>query len=281
MYRITDPHTPDLGDRIRQAVEACLAQYPDSSAYALIDPTLVADWGALLWQAAQDQPDQVQSVYQDTPLAELEACSLFLARVARKDLEQLLERGQAGPVLSFVQTTLSLEQLRQHLACFARARTPDGKWLLARWGCTVVAPVLVKALTPAQKSRFLGGFAAWYLINRKGQLDIVNGSMDAPSAAADLETEGMLEYGYAVDDDALALVADASEADVLLHALGTQQPHALGDRPASMLHSMARQVLARMREAGIPEGVARLELLARALQQPSAQASRALIQGHP
>lgn len=280
MRQLADRHHPDLAKIIAQAVQNCLQKHPSTNVYALLDAPWDMNWAEELWASSQTAPSKVQCIYTDTALAGLEKYSLFLIPVVRSDLEALLQRANCGPMLSLIQTTLSLEQLRQHLARFARLQTSDGQWLLQRWGYSLMVSAMIQTLSPTQRELLHSGFAAWHLINRQGTLDTIQGSMDAALALGTHDTEGMLEHGYAMSDRAFAALLDANEADALLSAIYESAPQILQGRTPSVVHNMASWVLQRMKELGIPQGQKQIQLLAQAIMQPTADAALALLRAH-
>lgn len=278
MYFPSDPYPPDLEQRIVQAVTQCQIVHPKAHVYTLVDACLDKEWAQQIWHVAQSRPHQIQALYRDTPLADLQECSPFLCTLARDELPALLSRSRSLPMLSFIQSSLDLNALRLHLARFVRARTTDGLWFPVRWGFPLGVPALIEALDPAPRALLFSGFHAWHLITRTGTLETVEGQDDGTPLSDPVP--GMLAHGFALDDKAFSRLVDASEADALLIAEAERTPALVAGRRPSMLYDMAQRVLKEMHRQQIREPSRRRQLLCDALECDSAEAALAHIAAH-
>lgn len=278
MYFPSDPYPPDLEQRIVQAVAQCQVAHPEAQVYTLVDASLDNEWAQQIWRAAQDHPQEIQALYRDTPLADLEECSPFLCTLTRDELPALLSRSRSLPMLSFIQSDLDLNALRLHMARFARARTADGLWFPVRWGFPLGVPTLIEVLDPAPRALLFSGFHAWHLITRTGTLETMEGK--GGSIPPSGPVPGMAEHGFALDDKAFARLVDASEADALLIVEAERTPALVQGRRPSTLHDMAQRVLKEMHRHQIKELPRRRQLLCDALECDSAEAALAHIAAH-
>ncbi|MGQ3001008.1 MAG: DUF4123 domain-containing protein [Hydrogenophaga sp.] len=277
MYFPNDPHHPELRQHIEHAMARCQALHPGAKAYALVDACLDTGWAQELWQRSQAQPQQVQSLYQDTPLAGFEETAPFLCTLAGAELGALLDRTRSWPRLSFIQAGQGLSGLRTHLSRFASAHTADGARFPVRWGFPLGVPHLIEALAPTARALLLSGFQAWHLINRTGTLETVKGQpMQPPSSEP---VSGMREHGFELSERAFARVVDESEVDALLIAEVERTP-SLAQGRASELHRMARSALKEMDRLGLEGAPLRRQLLGEALDCASEQHALALIAAH-
>lgn len=266
MYVSCDHHSPELGQHIAQALTQCQALHPTARAYALIDACLDSEWAHELWQRSQDQPQQVQALYQNTPLARFEECSPFVCTLAGDELAGLLARTGSWPMLSVIQSSLSLDELRTHLARFASVRTADGLRFPARWGFPLAVPLLIEALSPPDRALLLGGFHAWHLINRTGTLETAAGepAMQPPGSVSD-KGGGMAEPSVEIGEDAFARLVDAAEVDALLVDLVEPAPSLRRGRRGSELHALGQSVLAAMDHLGLEGATLRRQRLGEVL----------------
>jgi len=278
MYFPNDPHHPELRRHIEHAMARCQALHPGAKAYALVDACLDTGWAQELWQRSQAQPQQVQSLYQDTPLAGFEETAPFLCTLAGAELGALLDRTRSWPRLSFIQAGQGLSGLRTHLSRFASAHTADGARFPVRWGFPLGVPHLIEALAPTARALLLSGFHAWHLINRTGKLETVKGQpMQPPSSEP---VSGMREHGFELSEQAFARVVDESEVDALLIDLAERTPSLVKGRRASELHCMARSALKEMNRLGLEGAPLRQRLLSEALARDSETAALARIAAH-
>jgi hypothetical protein len=278
MYFPNDPHHPELRQHIEHAMVRCQALHPGTQAYALVDACLDTGWAQELWQRSQMQPQQVQSLYQDTPMAGFEETAPFLCTLAGGELGALLDRSRHWPRLSFIQAGQGLSGLRTHLSQFVCAHTADGARFPVRWGFPLGVPHLIEALAPAARALLLSGFKAWHLINRTGMLETVEGQPAQPASAGPVS--GMREHGFELSERAFARVVDESEVDALLVDLAERTPSLVKGRRASELHRMARSLLKEMDRLGLEGAPLRQRLLSEALACDSQTAALARIAAH-
>lgn len=276
MYFPCDPHHPELQQHIEHAMAKCQARHPQTKAYALVDACPDEAWAHELWQRSQAHPQQVQSLYRDTPLAGFEETAPFLCTMQSGELKALLARTRCWPRLSFIQSTLDLSALRAHLARFASAHTADGTRFPVRWGFPLAVPLLIEALAPTARMLLLSGLQAWHLINRTGALETVavQGPPPPPSSGP---VRGMREHGFELSDRAFAQLVNEAEVDALLIEVAQRTPALKEGRRASELHRMARLVLQEMDRLGVQGAPQRQGLLSEALACDSEAAALARV----
>lgn len=282
MYYVTDPYHPALKQQLRVAVlqqqTKCAAGAAELHVYALVDGAMDEAWGQHLWQECQGNPQELRAVYAGTPLEDAEEAGLFLFAVQEDQIDSLLGKATARPMLSFLQSSLSLDAMCAHLAQFSRGQTADGYWFPLRWGCPNRVADLMAVLSEPLCKNLLGGMAAWHLIARSGSLQTIPGAQG--QVQPDSRPEGLLTHGVALGDTAFAQLLDAGEADLILSRELTQLPEEIQGRKAVLLHAMALAVLKEMDVAGIDAHRSRSELLVRSLRCESLESAKALVKAH-
>jgi hypothetical protein len=277
MYFAHDPYAPDLAQQINQAVRATLAEHADSKTYALTDASMLPEWGATLWSVSQADPQgTLQAVYQDTPLHELEECAPFVGLVGPEDLQGLFAHCSGTPFLSLICASMGTTALRQHLARFSRAQTPDGLYHPTRFADTATLPALLRGMTAKQLSTLMQGIDAWLIVGRDGMLQAL--AMPDHAQKAPPHGDAVGESSYPLSDLAMAQVLDATDADRLLCAMGEDEPHNVQGRPAALLYDMARYVVNTMNTLHIDAEPERISAFRQAMGCHSAEEAKALLQ---
>lgn len=77
-------------------------------------------------------------------------------------------RGQ--PMLAFIMTNLSRDELVRHLQQRMEAANPAGEHFVVRWADTRCLACWVSVLEDAQRADFVAGIDAWFYFDRCGQL---------------------------------------------------------------------------------------------------------------
>jgi hypothetical protein len=276
MYYGVDPHHPELFSQIEAALSAHLGQREDLHAYALIDGTFDAAFGAQLWALSKQADSGVVPLYDNTPLSELEKCAPFLARLSLEQLPGSLKRCDDKPMLSFLQSPLTINRLQRHFAAFIRVRTPsDGLCFTLRFADTVCSLDALEMFNDAQRAAFCSGFTAWHLINRQGTLTTIAGTCgDAvsylPPAVTDNCAQDICERQY-------AMLVDSGDADYILCNLAETAPEITEQRQPSVLYTMVAGLLIAMDQRGIKNNAQRERLVAQALMLPDRQQALALL----
>ena len=282
MYYVTDPYHPELKQQLRAAVlqqqAARATGAPVLHVYALVDGAMDEAWGHALWRESQSKPQELRAVYAGTPLEEAEEAGLFLGGLQEEQVDLLLGKARARPMLSFLQSSLSLDAMCAHLVQFSRGQTADGYWFPLRWGCPNRVADLMAAIGEPLANALRSGFAAWHLIDRSGSLQTIQGAL--ANTEQDLKPEGMLTHGFVLSDAAFSQLLDAGEADLILSRELTQLPEEIQGRDAVLLHAMARAMLSEMDAAGINAHRARSELLIRSLRSDSFESAQALVKAY-
>ena len=282
MYYVTDPCHPELKQQLRAAVIQQHATRVAGAAvlhvYALVDGAMDEAWGQTLWQESQSKPQELRAVYAGTPLEEAEEAGLFLGGVQEDQVDLLLGKARARPMLSFLQSSLGLDTLCAHLAQFSRGQNADGYWFPLRWGCPNRVEDLMAAIGEPLANAFCSGFSAWHLIGRSGSLQTIQGTLGQAEQGA--KPEGLLTHGVVLSDAALSQLLDAGEADLILSRELSQLPEEVAGRKAVLLHAMAQAVLKEMDAVGMDAHRTRSEMLIRSLRCDSFESAQALVKAH-
>ena len=279
MYYVTDAYHPDLQQQLRTAVlqqqVARAADAPELHVYALVDGAMDPVWGKSLRLDCQRSPNELRAVYDGTPLEDAEDAGLFLGMVQDDQVEVLLGKARPRPMLSFLQSTLSLDAMCEHLAQFSRGQTSDGYWYTLRWGCPNRVADLMSALGDSLGNALSSGFVAWHLIARDGSLQTIKGTQGQAELSA--KPERLLSHGVVLSDAAPLQLMEAGEADLILSRELSQVPEEIQGRSAALLHDMAQAMLKEMTAAGIEAHPVRSELLIRSLRCDSFESAQAFV----
>ncbi|MQR00239.1 DUF4123 domain-containing protein [Glaciimonas soli] len=268
MYHGVDPHHPELQSQIVTAISNTIAEHEAQQgklhAYALVDGVYDKALGLQLWENSQQSDTGVVSLYGDSSISGYEEVSPFLIRLGKNNLPQLLAYGQGKPMLSFLQTPLSLTALQRHFAPFLQVHTPSDRLrFVIRFADTLNTLNILETLSETQLEAFRFGFTAWHVINRKGTLTTIAGTyVDAASYAA-------TEIGEANAIDITnrqygRLVAD-TEADTILCSLAEEAQQLIKGRKASVLYNMISNLLGEMTLRGINSEPERYALMMKAI----------------
>jgi hypothetical protein len=277
MYFAHDAYANDLDQQTERATCSTLASHPDSKTYALIDASLLPEWGTTLWNTSQAKPaGTLQAVYQDTPLHALEECGPIVGQIGPDDLQGLFAHTSGTPFLSVICSALGTTALRAHLAQFSRAQTPDGLYHPTRFADTAVLPILLRALTAKQLTAFLQGIDAWYIVGRDGMLQ----SLPMPEKAQMAPPHGddIQATSFTMSEQAMAMVVDATDADRMLCALGEKYPHLVEPRPSAQLYQMACFVVNNMNKLKIAAEPERISAFRQAMASTNEEAALAVLQ---
>lgn len=276
MHYGVDPHHPDLSSAIETTLIDYFNKHHDLFVYALVDGTFDDTLGTELWAHSQQSDSGIVSLYEKAPLSQLEECAPFLMPLTRELLPRLLMHGNGKPMLSILQSPLSIGSLQRHFAGFLQIRTAsDGLCFPLRFADTVCSQDTLAMFNDAQRTAFCSGFMAWHLINRQGTLTTVAGTcLDAASY-----TPPALGEANALDitDKQYAWLIDSGEEDYILSDLAERAPELIAQRKSSVLYSMISELLTAMDERRIRNGPERQELAAQALMLPDRQQALALL----
>ncbi|WP_190285729.1 DUF4123 domain-containing protein [Montanilutibacter psychrotolerans] len=85
-------------------------------------------------------------------------------------LSAILDACRGQPMLAFIVTALSRDELVRHLQQRMEAASPPGEHFVARWADTRCLASWVAVLDDAQRAHFTAGIDAWLYFDRCGQL---------------------------------------------------------------------------------------------------------------
>ncbi|MGS0743140.1 DUF4123 domain-containing protein [Glaciimonas sp. GG7] len=276
MSYAVDPYHPAL---LRQ-IDATLASHINKHAalltYLLIDGTFDDISSRELWEDSQKNQPDIVSLYDTTALAELEECSPFLLIANPERIAQLLQRSAGIPMLSLLQSPLSIHALQRHFAPFLQVRTPsDGLRFPLPFADTLCSEDILQSFDAEQRSAFCSGFTVWHLINREGTLTSITGTcVDAAAYVV-----GAVGEANAIDitDKQYARLIDCGEADYLQHHFTKTIPELVTQYRPSTLHTMITELLAAMNRRDIDHDAERRKLLIHALRMSDRGQALALL----
>ncbi|MET0265149.1 MAG: DUF4123 domain-containing protein [Duganella sp.] len=222
--------------------------------YLLIDTTLLGDLDGKPWLKRNRQPVWIAPLYgrdaiEVSPVVVDVESAINNDRIAAMMALVNARTPQVG--VSFIETTLSLREIVQHLQKFTFILTPDGEELTLRFADCLVLPALAITATPAQWSALVGPFSSWKVHGRDGWL------LALPMQSTDVADAPPLVFS----GTQLAELKEAMGIDQLLFNLKNTMPSRssfLATPKAYELASSARQI---WREAGHSDGVELLRFL--------------------
>lgn len=174
-----------------------------SQLYALIDAGQLPDSGSLLRRhlAGKASDDLFAHTFADAALA----ASPLLVQIGQNENTPSRQIGLIDdgclkkPIISYLQTKLSLAALSQHLKTLLRIQTADADFLLRYTDPLLLEPI-IQMLTPSQRASFLMDVEHWWVTDHRGRLqDVCQQSITASPAP-------------------LPLTFDAQQIDALLEA---------------------------------------------------------------
>lgn len=175
-----------------------------------------------------------------------------LARVVRK-----LNTYAAGrPMLSFLGTAMSAQDLAEVKQDILEVATADGQMFLLRFADTRVLAALPESLTQAHWARVSAHIDCWHMIDRFGSLTLLD-EPDSIEAGDDSASTACIRLG----DNELAALLNAGEPDAFLNALDEGFPELLSQRPRASLYTEAIHVCELARRHGIEGSPERFSLL--------------------
>lgn len=225
------------------------------STYLLIDSAMIGDAPPMPWASKRRCPDWARPLYDrkagnvSPVLMDIEA-----ARAARRVNDVMAFANARRPQLhlSVIDTTVSLDQLCEHLRRFIYFVDEQGTEYTLRLADCAVLPALMAALTPAQWAAITAPIRSWKVHGRDGALFELPKTTSTPDETSPLT----------LSQQQMAALRNAMGVDQLLANLRTMRPgHQFAATPLAEyeMASKARQ----MWHAAGREDDATLLLLAR------------------
>lgn len=218
MYFAVNKHvSPDL---LPQVVSCIQGSPANTRWFALVDKAFDHDRRApLRW------PHRIEPLYRGPEGVTMLSPTLFEIRSdasdnLQREIARLVQHCQGRPMLSFVQTTLGLNELADAWQDVKWLHTEDQQRFLLRLADTRVLSSLPDCLQSHNWAHVCAPLMAWHVVNRAGHLQPLK--MPEP-------VEGRIEPAkpFQIDDKELALLLDAAQPDVLINTLFEQVPDML------------------------------------------------------
>lgn len=232
---------------------------PDSSDhwFALIDSAF--DYGNryLSWFG-----ENVSKVYYQGRLANLAEVSPLLIMLSRDaiqlehELMRLLLHCNGRPMLSFIRSPLSAEEIREQWQSVLEVETEDAQSFVLRFADTRVLPAL--SGTAELWQRVAGRIAEWQIIGRTGNLERIALPEGSNTGAASIR----------IPDKTLEYLLKSGEADVLASVLDEHFPEILPTNQGARVYTRLVQVASFAEEHSLAGGT---EIFALAVADFSAQ----------
>lgn len=254
-----------LAAELTQQLQQQVAAQPALRVYALVDHLFRADTPGQQALGVQRWP--YRNLLDHLAGAKTAQSLLLLALPAASDalheaVAQLCRACTGRPMLSFITSRATLDELSGHLRAHAEVRlAPDGEEYVLRLGDTRVQPPYLACLDKAQRQRLLAPICFWLRIERNASVSIIPGD-DQPERLAS-QMPVLLPQQWA------ALI-DATWADDVLFQLRADAPEAwLAQAPSMQFAAVARWLKAAIQAGQETPGAQ----LAYCLEQLHAQAA--------
>lgn len=258
MFFPCDPYQVDLLSQLEAVVAGVSMGASDVLLYALVDGASNPNWGAQMRAAAQRDPQRTQSLYQQTSLQDAQEYSPFLCAIEPQDMGAFLTRASGMPMLSFLQSDMNIDALRENFAPFLLVGTGDAQRFPIRWAYPLAVPLLMEVLGTITSQQLCSGFRAWHLITREGGLHSVAGSAATRGGVVKAPVD---QRRIDISQSDFARLVDAAEADALLISLLENFPALMHGRLPSALYQLTVEALQAMTRRGIEAQSERRSLL--------------------
>lgn len=192
--------------------------------HALIDRAF--DYNKRQWQGFHGNESPLYSQGRLAALNDASPCLLRLADLAENELKKrigsMLFHCRGRPMLSFIQTHRTTEQLSEDWQAFLEVETSDEQRYLLRFADTRVLPEIARC-TPRLWSALTANIGAWWMINRAGELESL--PLKKTTAAATQETA--LNH---LEDPEFSCLLESGLPDALADRLNEHFPELLSER---------------------------------------------------
>ncbi|WP_454764973.1 DUF4123 domain-containing protein [Cupriavidus campinensis] len=267
MFFAVASHSPHLAGQVLQVWDSRRQSDPALRCHALVDCLLEPSFPAFWKQHSRHPPLAVYADQIGFDKARHVSPSLIALpeepESAARMLSVLLERCRGRPSLGFLVSKHSPEVLQAQLMRLAGVCDGDGQRWLLRFGDTRIWPYMGEWLTPAQHAYAFAGITAWMIVNRYGELEILDGSPDtAPATPDDFVKD------FRLTEQQFLQLLDRAEADAHLAELAQTPGHVRLLRSPIEQYDTARQCLATLDRLGIDNDQDRYEYIRFALHFP-------------
>ena len=182
--------------------------------YALVDAAFDHEARSLRWTHA------VWPVYHCDEWAQMASVSPVILELGHGDttvlgnqLRPLLRHCKGRPMLSFLQSNNTAQQLRDHWQPFLSITAADEEEFVLRFADTRICESLPKALAPEHWVRLTAPLNKWIIVNRMGQLQ------QLPLPDPDALPAGSLREPITLSAEEFAQLLHFGQPDTLLNAL--------------------------------------------------------------
>ncbi|BBP00029.1 DUF4123 domain-containing protein [Sulfuriferula nivalis] len=152
----------------------------------------------------------------------------------RKVLISLFAHCEGRPMLSLIASEQSATEIAKAWRPYQKVKTDDGQSFILRLADTRVLPALAVALPPAAWHGLTHQFAAWYIINRSGDLENI------PLA----ETDAEIPDEITLDAEAVAMMLDLGQPDAVIAALHEKMPDLAPDSQRAQFYQRITDICA-------------------------------------
>jgi len=195
-------------------------------------------------------------LYDDTRLTGLKAVAPHLLGLPDEPekqltwLKELVASCSGKPMLSVLSSAIPAQVLITHIRPYLFARTEDSLEWPVRWADTRVLPVLISALTPAERRHLMAPIHAWSCLDRSGEMLEWSGESLPSPVPADFDC-------WPLDDARFSHLVAEAEADGIIGALYDTQPDLFDMQEAAANHACVKKHLAIASQFGIDGAGAR------------------------
>lgn len=239
MYFAVDKIAPDFVENLIEFISIAGARKDKLLIYALVDAS---------FEYVKRRPnisaweEQSTSLYEDTEFAGLLQASPRLIPIQgtpenmRQSLRRLVGACSGMPMLSFIGSTFSVNELKACFNPFLEIRVDDEQGFLLRFADTRILPILDSILCNEKASGWRHGIWHWWLPDRAGNL------ISLPNYESDQHLHGPAEKCLSVPQILFNQLIDAGESDAILDAISDQNPDLLKNKTPSALYELMERL---------------------------------------
>jgi hypothetical protein len=255
-FAINHPE-PNYGSALTAAWTAAASEADGLKLFALVDGAFDARWQG--WVAARLPGTYTVSLYDGTALSGFGSLAPHLIELPSIQAAQsgyltpIVRRCAGKPMLTFIASTESVQDLKAHFEQVIKVTTEDEQQFVLRFADVRILAPLIAALTESQRREFLAPIRHWWAQDRQGRLlsliDHIATSVQ-PNPNAKTSFDPLL-----LSDSQFSTLLSAAEADLIVEQLHRIVPEQCLKFSPGDLYEFVTEQLQHMARFGI-EGMA-------------------------
>ncbi len=248
MYFAFDQIASDFTEDLNEAFARATADDPNLSLVALVDSSFEFAKGS------RDMPGwlaQATSLYEGTEHSGLTVASPCLLQLPpnggelKSAISKLVDACSGYPMLSFIATSGSFDDLLNSLKHFIDVGTDDGQSFLLRFADVRILPALDAVLCKERTAGWRDGIVHWWLPGRTGTLRAL------PTYEPNKRQENVPDGSLKLPALPFNTLIDAGECDAILDAIFDQNPDLLTQVSPSEAYFLIQRLKTKIDEFSI------------------------------